>query len=98
MKYNEDIDPLYKSIGEKIEKWLIEDPYGSEIMYFLGETAEGRQEYIILDNAFKLRSYPTLYHFRIDSNIFTEEEQRYIHILTRNCCVMTFNLGVICGE
>lgn len=23
MKYNEDVHPLYKSIGEKIEQWLI---------------------------------------------------------------------------
>ena len=93
MKYNNDIHPLYKSIGEKLEKWLIDDPYELDTMYYLGETAEGRQKYITMDNGFHLSSYPTLYTFTIDSNIFTKEENLYIQNHTKYNCVMIFNLG-----
>ena len=88
MKYNEDIDPLYKSIGEKLEKWIIADPWNKRVMHYLS----GRypENSITLDNSYRIKSRPHRFIFKIPECIFTIEEQEYIGQLKEP---LKFNLG-----
>ena len=93
MKYNDIIHPLYKSIGEKLEKWLLGDTGTNCTKYFSGELGGIRQEYIILNYHFKILSYPTGYNFCIPHTIFSVEEQVYVQNHTKYHRLIVFTLG-----
>ena len=89
MKYNKYIHPLYKSIGEKIEDWIVNNIEANEqeCLRFLKENSE---KYITVENVTELQSEPLGFIFEVYEYLFNSYEKEYIKYNEN----LRFDLGV----
>ena len=93
MKYNENENKLYISIGKKIEECILNNKVQG-FYYYATDNIRNNEVGICIkmessDN-YNLLTKPTGYTFSIAKNIFTEEEKAYIEDESND---VLFNLG-----